>query len=363
MQTAINTDNFVMTVMETLMASMDMWAEQERLNQVKAALYMNLMDKTILADDYAGRQLPTEYIDDTPRVVEMWLRCMQLEKRTAGTIENYRGELRNFFEWCRKHYADITTNDVRAYLSWRQIVKHNSDTTINNKYHALQSFYRWIMSEDLIEDGGSLARKPKKNPMDKINKVKTEKKMRTVLTDEQAEIIRCDCQTVRDRAVVEVLIATGMRVSELVGLDLNDIDIRAGKCIIYGKGRKERPAFFTPRALVHLEEYLAERRQITDCEPALFLNFRRKGGIYTRLSDDSIRHMLNAIVESDRRLSGLNLHPHMFRAYLATYMSRHGASIKDIQRILGHSNINTTSECYIIDDDESMKQVHELFAA
>ena len=72
--------------------------------------------------------------------------------------------------------------------------------------------------------------------------------------------------------------------------------------------------------------------------------------------------MLNAIVESDKRLTGLNLHPHMFRAYLATYMSRHGASIKDIQRILGHSNINTTSECYII-DDESMKQVHELFAA
>lgn len=167
----------------------------------------------------------------------------------------------------------------------------------------------------------------------------------------------------RDRAVVEVLIATGMRISELVGLDLNDIDICAGKCIIYGKGRKERPAFFTPRALVHLEEYLAERRQITDCEPALFLNFRRKGGIYTRLSDDSIRHMLNAIVASDRRLAGLNLHPHMFRAYLATYMSRHGASIKDIQRILGHSNINTTSECYIIDDDDSMKQVHELFAA
>ena len=363
MQTAINTDNFVMTVMETLMSSMDMWTEQERLDEVKAALYMNLIDKTIIADDIQGRQLPAEYVDDTPRVVESWLRCLELEKRTKSTISNYHGELKNFFKKITKNYADITTSDVRGYLYWKQQVKKNKDSTINNKYHALQSFYKWVMMEDLIEDGGILMRKPKKNPMDKINKVKTEKKIRTVLTDEQAEIIRCDCPTVRDRAVVEVLIATGMRISELVGLDLNDIDICAGKCIIYGKGRKERPAFFTPRALVHLEEYLAERRQITDCEPALFLNFRRKGGIYTRLSDDSIRHMLNAIVASDRRLAGLNLHPHMFRAYLATYMSRHGASIKDIQRILGHSNINTTSECYIIDDDDSMKQVHELFAA
>lgn len=363
MQTAINTDNFVMTVMETLMTQMDMWSEQERLNQVKAALYMNLMDKTILTDDNPGQQLPAEYVDDTPRVIEMWLRCLILEKRTQGTINNYRGELINFFKVVQKNYADIVTSDIRGYLYWRETVKKNKDSTINNKYHALQSFFKWVMSEDLIEDGGSLIRKPKKNPMDKINKVKTEKKIRTVLTDEQAEIIRCDCKNKRDRAVVELLIATGMRIGELVGLNLEDIDVTRKKCIIYGKGRKERPAFFTPRAIVHLREYLEERKQMKDCDPALFVNFRRVGGLHTRFSADSIRQMLKDLVEADERLAGLNLHPHMFRAYLATYMARHGASLKDIQRILGHSNPSVTMECYLIEIVEETQAAHSLYAA
>lgn len=362
MQTAISTDNFVMTVMETLMSQMDMWAEQERLNQVKAALYMNLMNKTIFTDGQ-DTQLPAEYVDDTPRAIEMWTRCLRLERRTENTIDNYRGEIRNLFRYLQKNYADVTTNDLRSYLSWCQLVKHNSDTTINNKYHVMCSFFKWIMSEDTVEDGGCLMRKPKKDPTTKINKVKEEKKVRTLLTDEQAEIIRCDCTSLRDRAIVELLIATGMRISELVGLNLINIDIKEKKCIIYGKGRKERPAFFTARAIVHLKEYLEERRQMTDCEPALFLNTRKVDGIYTRMSDCSIRKMLKDLVASDERLEGLNLHPHMLRRYLATYMARHGASIDEIKRVLGHSNINTTLECYIVEDIRETQAAHQKFAA
>ena len=99
MQTAINTDNFVMTVMETLMASMD---ELRRQKEVEAALYMNLMNKTILSES-EERQLPAEYVDDTPRVVEMFLQCLKLEKRTDATIVNYRGELKCLFQFLRKN--------------------------------------------------------------------------------------------------------------------------------------------------------------------------------------------------------------------------------------------------------------------
>ena len=87
----ISTDNFVMDVMDTLTATMDIWAEQDKLSQVKNALYLNLMDKRIYKDDGPDRCLPTEYVDDTPRVIETFLRCLRLEKRTERTIEMYRG--------------------------------------------------------------------------------------------------------------------------------------------------------------------------------------------------------------------------------------------------------------------------------
>lgn len=361
----ISTDNFVLDVMDTLAGTMDIWAEQDKLSQVKNALYLNLMDKRIYKDDGPDRCLPAEYVDDTPRVIETFLRCLRLEKRTERTIEMYRGEINNLFAFVRKHYADVTTNDIRGYLSWRQTAKHNSDTTINNKIHVFQSFYGWVMSEELIEDGGCLSRQPKRNPMLKIHIVKTERKVKTVLTDEQVEIIRCDCDTLRDRAIVEVLIATGMRISELCRLDLDDLDIRHGRCVVYGKGRKERQAFFTPRAQVHLREYLRYRRELMDSDNALFVGLRRSPstGQYKRITPDAIRRMLKTIVASDPRLDGVNLHPHKFRAYLATYMARHGAAIEDIKEVLGHSNIQTTDECYIIQDVATIQATHQLYAA
>ena len=362
MQTAINTDIFIREVINTLATQMEMWDELRRQKEVEAALYMHLMNKTIL-EESEDRQLPAEYVDDTPRVVEMFLQCLRLEKRTESTIVNYRGELRCLFQFLRKNYADVTSNDIRSYLAWKQTEHNNKDNTLNNKIHVFQSFFKWMMNEDLIEDGGCLLRKPKKNPMCKVYKIKEEQRVKRVLSDEQVEIIRCGCRHVRDRAIVEILVATGMRISELVGLDVGDIDITRKRCIIYGKGRKERPAFFTPRAIVHLEAYLEWRQAFPDTSEALFINFRKTGGMYSRICACTVRKMLKDIVLNDPRLVGVNLHPHMFRSYLATYMARHGATVQDIARVLGHSNINTAYECYMIEDVDDTQIIHGKCAA
>ena len=362
MMRLVSTDMLVMDMVNTLSSSFELAS----LNEVKSVLYMYLGDKKIFKEDGDGDQLPSAYIDDTPRVIDMWLQCLKLERRTSKTLASYRVEVRNLFDRIQKHYADVTTNDIRAYLAWRQQIHHNSDVTINNKIHIFQSFYKWVMNEELVEDGGCITRRPKKNPMGKIHIVKVEKKTKSVLSDEQVELIRCGCKTERDLAIVDLLAGTGMRIGELVQLNRSDIDFRGGKCIVYGKGRKERPAYLTGRAIVHLENYISSR---TDREEALFINTRksRSGKVeflhYGRTSADSIRNMLKAVCAADERLRNVNLHPHMFRAYLATSMSKRGARAEDIQLVLGHASVETTLQCYIMKDEKCVADAHGRYAA
>lgn len=360
---AVSNDMLIIDLLNALSAT----TEMARMNEVKGILYMYLGNKKVF-EEAEDEKLPAKYIDDTPKVIDVWIQCLRLERRTERTLENYRGEIMNFFRYVNKHYADVKTNDVRMYLAWRQQAHHNSDTSINNKIHVLYSFYNWIMAEDLIDNGGFLTRRPERNPMAKIHIVKTEQKTKHILSDEELELIRCACSNERDLAIVDLLAGTGMRISELVGLNRNDIDFRNGRCIVYGKGRKERPAYLTGKAIVHIENYLRSR---DDKEEPLFINFRKsrtqrdKNGkqIYGRLSADSIRNMLKKICQGDERLNHVKLHPHMFRAYLATSMVKRGAKVQDVQMILGHSCAETAMKYYIFVEEKSAAAAHEKYAA
>lgn len=363
MMNTVSNDMLIVDMLNSLTDKISL----DRINDVKAVLYMHLGTKKIY-EDVSSRQLPAGYTDDTPRITDLWLQCLRLERRTENTINNYRLEIRNFFLHIGKNYADVTTNDVRMYLAWRQSVHHNSDTTINNKIHVLYSFYNWVMDEDLIEDGGFLARKPKKNPMRKIKIVKVEKKVKRVLSDEEMELIRCSCKSERDLAIVDMLEGSGMRISELVALNRSDIDFKRGRCIIYGKGRKERIAYLTGKATVHLENYLGSR--IDDEEP-LFINSRKSrvqrdkqgNAVYGRMSADSIRNMLNKSCKAESRLNNAHVHPHAFRAYMATTMNRRGARAEDIQLLLGHSSVDTTIRYYVARDDKSAADAYGRYVS
>ena len=357
----VSQDMLIMDIVNSLSNQMELG----RLNEVKNILYMHLNNIEMYKDD-PELQLPAGYIDDTPATIKLFLECLRLEKRTDSTIQNYQLELTKFFECVRKHYADVTAMDVRSYLAWRQTVLHNADSTVNNKIHTLQSFYKWVMAEDLQEDGGLLSRKPVKNPMAKIKTARPEVKVKTPITEIQMELIRCCCRTERDLALVDVLAGTGMRISELCALNRSDVDIQNGRCVIYGKGRKERPAFFTPKAIVHLENYLASRK---DDHPALFVSkWRKRNEVtgkldYQRITTSSVTTMLKQIPGRDPRIKHLNLHPHCFRYYMATMMYRHGAPAEDIQLILGRANVRTTLEHYILRNTDDAYKAHSRYAA
>lgn len=356
----VSQDMLIMDIVNAMAAQMEL----SRLNEVKNILYMHLNNIEMYKED-SDTQLPSGYIDDTPATIKLFLDCLRLEKRTESTIQCYRLELTKFFECIRKHYADVTAMDVRSYLAWRQTVLHNADSTVNNKIHTLQSFYKWVMSEDTLDDGGLISRKPVKNPMAKIKTAKPEVRVREPITEIEMEIIRCCCRTERDLALVDVMAGTGMRISELCALNRSDVDIRHGRCVIYGKGRKERPAFFTPKAIVHLENYLASRK---DNHPALFVNKHRvrnklTGEMeYKRITGKGVTSMLKEIPARDKRIEHVNLHPHCFRYYLATMMYRHGAPAEDIQLILGHCNVRTTLEHYILRNTDDAYKAHSRYA-
>lgn len=325
--------------------------QQRRLNDVRDMLYMSMAGYQLVREETA---LSTQ-TDDNAYMVKSFLAALKVEGRTEKTVAMYWGELKNLFLHVNRNYRDIKTNDIRQYLAYCKVERHNSDVTVNNKIHVFSSFFTWLQAEEYITT----------NPMAKIKIAKVEKKVKKLLTDAQVEMIRCGCTCSRDLAMVEMLVATGMRISEMVGLDRTDIDIMDGRCVVYGKGRKERPVYMTGRAIVHMQEYLDSR---DDDSPILFIGKHRRWNHKTdtmecsRLSADAVRMILKEIVKNDKRLAGLNLHPHMFRRYVATTMYKRGARVEDIRQVLGHSDVNTTL-LYIESDEANTRAAHAKYAS
>ncbi len=316
--------------------------EQHQTDKLKTVLYMNLSKYQLIEEETA---LITD-LDDNVEKIKLFLATLTIEGKTEATLKAYAIEYKVFLDQVNKNYKDITTNDIYAYLAYCKSVRKNSDVTLNNRIRTLRSLFKWLTAEDYIV----------KNPMLKVKAIKTEKLVKEVLTDEQAEIIRCNCDNERDRAIIEMLESTGIRIGELVKLNRSDIDLMNGQCIVYGKGRKERPVYITGKAKVHLINYLGSR---TDDNPALFATLRAP---HNRLKPSGIRAMMKKLVATSK-VSNVRLHPHKIRRTMATNMINRGAPVEYVQRILGHSSPNTTLQCYAILSNQVIKDAHKRYAS
>lgn len=314
---------------------------QQQLDTLKATLYMNFGKYQMFEEETAL----TTTQDDNNYIINLFFATLKIEGRTDKTIGAYRTEYRTFFSIIDKNVRDITTNDIRMYLAHCKTVRKNSDVTLNNHIRNLRSLFKWLTAEDYIE----------KDPLRKINQIKTESKIKDVITDEQAEVIRCSCDRERDIAIIDLLSSTGMRVGELVLINRNDIDFAKGECIVYGKGRKERVVYINGRAKVHLKNYLDSR---TDDNEALFVWCRKP---YKRLSDKGIRNIVNKI-RTNTKIENLHIHPHKFRRTMATNMINKGARAEDVQQILGHASVETTLRCYAKISNNVVKDAHRRYA-
>ena len=237
----------------------------------------------------------------------------------------------------------ITTEQLREYLAAYQQINNCGKSTVDNIRRNISSFFSWLEEEDHIL----------KSPMRRIHKIKTKTKVKETISDEDIERLRDHCEEIRDLAIIDLLYSTGIRVGELVNLDINDINFEERECIVYGKGEKERRVYFDAKAKLHLQEYIASR---TDSNPALFVTLDSP---YDRLKISGVEIRLRSL---GRKLNLTKIHPHKFRRTMATRAIDKGMPIEQVQKLLGHSQIDTTMQ-YAIVNQSNVKNSHQKYIA
>lgn len=282
------------------------------------------------------------YDDENDRVLKRFVACLRIAGRAEGTVLQYTRTCKKFFEFCGKPYHGIGVYDIRFYLS---TLKENgmSARSVDNQRANLSAFFSWLTEEDVI----------KKNPCAAVKPVKCKKEIRQAFSTIELDMLRQGCRNSKERAIMEVLLATGIRVHELVSLDVSDIDtVKKVVHVREGKGSKERFAYITDLALLHLGRYLHERKD--QDAAAVFINSR--GG---RMTEGGIRELLKRL---EKRAGVTNVHPHRFRRTLATMLAARGMAVQEIQKILGHSQVNTTLGYICIDDQKAMASYKQYAA-
>lgn len=259
-----------------------------------------------------------------PRRVEAFLAAKRIDGCRPKTIKGYRERLKLFMTQCSKPVQQIMTDDLREYLAYLVDERHLMDNSVQAHINTLRSFFSWLVDEDNI----------RKSPMRKIKSLKIDKlRSRHPLTAEQLELVRDGCRGYKEKALVEFLVSSGCRVSEVAGLRVDDIDWRDRKCKVIGKGNKERTVYFSVRAKLMLQLYIAERRG----GEALFASSRAP---YEPLTDRGIEKMISKL---GKRI-GMErpLYPHLMRHTFASHALNCGMELTIIQHLLGHSDPKTT---------------------
>lgn len=279
--------------------------------------------------------------EDNFKLLNLFLSAKQVEGCSNKTITYYKSTIEKMLEKIQKQIYNINTDDLRKYLFDHKHEKQSSKTTIDNIRRIFSSFFSWLEDEDYIL----------KNPVRRIHRVKTGRVVKEVLTDENLEILRDSCEEKRDLAMLELLISTGIRVGELVRLNIKDIDFYERECVVFGKGESERVVYFDARTKIHLMEYIQKR---TDTNPALFVSLNKPN---KRLGISGVETRLR---ELGKKCNIHKVHPHKFRRTMATNAIDKGMPIEQVQKLLGHVQIDTTMQ-YAMVNQSNVKQAHRKY--
>ena len=274
-------------------------------------------------------------------ILDRFIASKEIEGCSTRTLNYYRDNINKMFDTVNLPIKEITTEILRNYLSDYKSNSNAGMVTIDNIRRTLSSFFAWLENEDYIV----------KSPVRRIHKVKTTRRVKETLTDENLEKLRDTCSNVIDLAILELLISTGMRVGELIRLNISDINFQERSCIVLGKGNSEREVYFSAKSKMYIEKYLETR---TDDNEALFLSLIKP---YNRLGISGIEITIRNL----GRKSNINkVHPHKFRRTMATMAIDKGMPIEQVQKLLGHLKIDTTME-YAMVNQNNVKNSHRKY--
>ena len=316
---------------------MDSLLSVEQLDLLKYAL------QSILAEYIIEKKMTDceQELKDKILLLNAFLSAKKVEGCSEKTLDYYRATLQRMLVAIDKAITQISTNDVRQYLSDFKEQRGSSKVTIDNIRRIFSSFFSWLEDEDYIV----------KNPVRRIHRVRADSLVKEIISDEAMEILRDSCTEMRDLAMIDLLASTGMRVGELVRMNIADIDFQERQCVVFGKGNKERTVYFNARTKIHLSNYIVSRK---DSNPALFVSLSEP---FNRLNISGVEKRLRFI---GNQVNIARVHPHKFRRTLATTAIDRGMPIEQVQKLLGHVKIDTTLH-YAMVGQNNVKNSHRKF--
>lgn len=309
-------ERFIQEVMLQMLGCLDN-AQLKRLDEAmkKALSRVKIVE--------AERSERSDDSNDNEEIVKKFVSAKKIEGCSDKTLAYYKMIIDAMTATLEKDVRRIGTEDLRDYLTDYQKKNNSSRVTIDNMRRILSSFFSWLEDEDYIV----------KSPMRRIHKIKTALRVKETYSDDDLERMRDNCSELRNLAMLDLLVSTGMRIGEMVLLNREDVNFAEREIKVFGKGDKERIVYFDARTKLHLQKYLSER---ADKNPALFVTLRAP---HERIQIGGVETLFRKM---GRRLNMAKVHPHKFRRTLATMAIDKGMPIEQLQQLLGHKRIDTT---------------------
>lgn len=293
--------------------------------EINKYLIESSLQELLLSYSVLKKQNCGDFLMENSNLINLYFASMKLNGCSEKTMKNYKYHFDRFLKSVNKSLLEVSTSDIRLFLTELVDRTHIKNSTLETEKSILKSLFSWLEVEEYIP----------KNPTKRIKPTKIDKRIRSAMSLEDIEMMRCACATSRERCILELLFSTGIRLEELHGIDINDLNWQDNSIKVIGKGNKERIVYFSAKAKVYIKKYLTDRPKSNS--NALFIASKSPR---ERLGNKSVQIEIKNI--SNRAGINYSVFPHLLRHSFATIGLNSGMNIDVIRDLLGHERLDTT---------------------